>query len=206
MAYTALIPVKSLEQAKSRLAPYLTQQQRATLVLSMLHHVIHTLRESQQFAHISVVSADQNILNYAQQWGARALIEEQPGHNQALTQAAKREFEEGSTALLTISLDLPLLQVDDINDLCELSQTHDIVLASSQGGTGTNAMLTRPPLIMPYAFGSGSLQRHLKLARRAHLSSITHASVGLALDIDTIDDLATAQYYSDQVLYPALCS
>src|SRR5260370_14189819 len=144
--YTALIPVKSLDQAKSRLATHLTQAQRAALVLDMLHHVLCILQASTVLDCISVVSPDRRVLEQTQAWGAHAPVEEETGHNPALTAAATRELAEGTTALLTISADLPLLQVNDIRGMIEQSKHSAVVLAPSQDQTGTNALLVRPPL------------------------------------------------------------
>jgi 2-phospho-L-lactate guanylyltransferase len=193
--HTALIPVKSLHAAKSRLAPHLTQIQRATLVLNMLHHVICILQASNALDRISVVSSDQHVLEQVQAWGVHALIEEETGHNPALTAAAKREIDAGSTALLTISADLPFLQVCDIHGMIEQSKQHAVVLAPSHECTGTNALLTLPPLVLPYTFGPGSLQRYLSDSSTRQLSSHLYTSIGLESDIDTIDDLSNFQSY-----------
>lgn len=189
ITYRAIIPVKSLSEAKGRLAPHLTQQQRETLALDMLRHVVQTLCASQEFELVSVVSPDLRVLERARIWGARALFEERSGHNPALHMAALGELREGADALLTISADLPLLTPDDIDVMVERSTRFDVVLAPSLDGTGTNAMLARPPLVVPYLFGVNSLERHLGAARRRSLSSTLYASRGLSLDIDTIEDV-----------------
>ena len=193
--HSALIPVKSLHEAKSRLAPHLTQTQRVTLVLNMLRHVIYILQASNVLDRISVVSVDQHVLEQAQAWGAHAHIEEEAGHNPALTAAAKREIAAGSTALLTISADLPFLQVCDIHGMIEQSKRHAVVLAPSHEHTGTNALLVRPPLALPYTFGPDSLQRYLSESCIRQLSSHLYISIGLESDIDTIDDFATFQHH-----------
>lgn len=189
MKYSALIPVKSLTTAKSRLAPSLTQHQRAMLVLDMLHHVLGVLQDSELFEHVTVVSPDERVLELSHLWGARVVSEEQQGHNPALHAAALREYAEGVTALLTISADLPLLSIQDIRCMFEQSRQHEIVLAPSREGTGTNAILVRPPLVVPYVFGPDSFHNYIEAARQRHLSYTTYHSTGLALDIDTIDDL-----------------
>lgn len=191
MAYRALVPVKALSTVKSRLAPHLSLCQRETLVLDMLHHVLAVLQESERLEQIAVVSPDERVLHFARKWGARALLEEQPGHNVALHSAALEE--RGATGLLTISADLPLLQADDIFMLIEQAAQYDVVLAPSRDETGTNALLVRPPLALPYLFGPNSLQRYLQAARQEDLSSTVYKSRGLALDIDTIDDLHILQ-------------
>jgi 2-phospho-L-lactate guanylyltransferase len=189
--YSALIPVKALSKAKSRLAAHLTPEQRANLVLDMLHHVVSMLKESRAFSHVAVVSADTRVQVQAQTWGARVLPEEQAGHNPALTAAAYSTMSQYPEldALLTISADLPFLSVADIYELIELSQKHPLILAPSQEGTGTNAVLASPPLVVPYVFGINSLAHYQSAAERQHLDYALYSRLGLALDIDTIKDL-----------------
>jgi len=189
MIYTALIPVKALNAAKSRLASYLSQQQRETLVLDMLHHVVQVLLASRLFERVLVVSPDTRVLEQARRWDAQALKEEQYGHNSALHAAAVREQAAGAAAILTISADLPLLCISDIQAMVEQSRRHAVVLAPSQDGTGTNAILMRPPLALPYLFGLNSRQHYQQAANQKKLSSAIYRSIGVALDIDTIDDL-----------------
>ena len=189
MTYRAIIPVKSLSEAKSRLATHLTLRQRENLVLDMLHHVLQALLESNVLEQVSVVSSDQRVLRQAQAWGAQAVVEEMPGHNAALHAAALQELAAGTSALLTIAADLPLLHPSDIRVLVAQSALYPVVLASSRDGTGTNAILVRPPLAIPYLFGENSLQRYQQAARQWQLDSTIYHSIGLSLDIDTIDDL-----------------
>jgi len=189
MTYRAIIPVKSLSEAKSRLATHLTLYQRENLVLDMLHHVLQALRESNVLEQVSVVSSDQRVLRQAQAWGAQAVVEEMPGHNAALHAAALQELAAGTSALLTIAADLPLLHPSDIRVLVAQSALYPVVLASSRDGTGTNAILVRPPLAIPYLFGENSLQRYQQAVRQWQLDSTIYHSIGLSLDIDTIDDL-----------------
>ena len=189
MTYRALIPVKSLSEAKSRLATHLALHERENLVLDMLQHVLQVLRDSNVLEQISVVSPDQRVLRQAQAWGAQAVVEEMPGHNAALHAAALKEQAAGTIALLTIAADLPLLHPGDIRMLVARSTQYPVVLAPSREGTGTNAILVRPPLALPYLFGANSLQRYQQAARQLQLGSTIYHSIGLSLDIDTIDDL-----------------
>lgn len=189
MKYHALVPVKALDEVKSRLATHLTLQQRQMLVLDMLHHVIQALRQSELLDSISVVSPDERVLRQARLWGVQTLVEEQPGHNEALYAAALREKQADITGLLTISADLPLLHPNDIRTFIGQPEHYSVVLAASRDRTGTNAILMRPPLVLPYLFGPNSLQRYQQTARNMRVSSIVFNNIGLALDVDTIDDL-----------------
>jgi len=196
--YHALIPVKALNSVKSRLAPYLTHYQREELVLTMLHHVVHVLLTCDELARVSVVSPDQRVLEYAQRWGAYALLEEKQGHNPALRAAAEREKAQGTTALLTISADLPLLQRGDIERMLTAARYSAIVLAPSQEGTGTNAVLMRPPLALPYVFGPNSLQRYQAEAEQRELLTTQVKCSGLSLDVDTLKDLELFRRYEEE--------
>ncbi len=189
MNYHALVPVKSLDEVKSRLATHLTLKQRQQLVLDMLHHVLQTLRQSELFEQIAVVSPDKRVLQHAETWGVQALVEEWAGHNEALYAAALRERQVGVTGLLTISADLPLLHPADIRTLIAQSERYEVVLAASRDRTGTNAILMRPPLVIPYLFGLNSLQRYQQATLNGQVSSIVYSTIGLALDVDTVDDL-----------------
>ncbi len=189
MKYYALVPVKPLSLAKSRLAPYLSLEQRATLVLDMLEHVLRVLRSCTTIEQVAVVSADAHVLQRAQEWGALPMREERVGHNPALHAAALRLRTEGAEALLTISADLPLLTTCDVYGMIEQSRRYEVVLAPSREGTGTSALLVRPPLVIPYRFGANSRERHLRAAAHRGLSATLYESRDLAFDIDTIDDV-----------------
>ncbi len=219
MKYSALIPVKNLALAKSRLAAYLARNQRETLVLDMLQHVVSILCESDLFEQVYVVSADAQVLELVQQWGAEPLREMQSGHNPALQAAAQIILEravwrhrlqtlasaqallapgdEGRPAsemlqkigLLTISADLPLLSQDDVRALLTSGEQSQVVLAASTDSTGTNAILLRPPLLLPYLFGPNSLPAYVQAARQRRMSYTLLQNAGLAFDIDTQEDL-----------------
>jgi 2-phospho-L-lactate guanylyltransferase len=221
MKYSALVPVKSLAHAKSRLATHLSQHQRAALVLDMLQHVIHVLCDSEVFEQVYVVSADAQVLELASHWGAEALRETQSGHNPALHAAAltimeraawreglystwfalsqqlSRQQQPGERllqtlqheALLTISADLPLLAPEDVWQLTRLAERYEVVLAASSDNTGTNALLLRPPLALPYLFGVNSLPTYARAARTRNLTSIQYRNPHLGFDLDTPADL-----------------
>jgi 2-phospho-L-lactate/phosphoenolpyruvate guanylyltransferase len=198
--YSALVPVKFLSAAKSRLANHLSTQERESLVVDMLHHVVRVLQDCKLLDRVAVVSPDTRVLALAQQWGAQPLLEARQGHNAALYAAALQEQRASQAqgrsldGLLTISADLPLLCSNDIWALIEQSARYHVVLAPSRDGTGTNALLVRPPLAVPYLFGVGSLQRYLDAAQQRHLSSTLYRSMGTALDIDTADDLHELEF------------
>jgi 2-phospho-L-lactate guanylyltransferase len=185
----AIVPVKNLEHAKVRLSSVLSPSERRMLVLAMLDDVLHALRAAPAVAHVSVISRDSTVLHAAAQHGAEAIVDRMPGLNEALTQAATHVAARGAAALLVLPADLPLVTPSDIDALSgALENEPGAVLAASRDG-GTNALLVRPPLVLPFLYGVGSLMKHMEAARQRGLGVEVVRSPGLALDVDQPDDL-----------------
>ena len=184
-----LIPVKSLDHAKSRLARNMSPDERIQLVLQMLDHVIATVQSCKEVTKIIIVTPDGRIKTYGEQKGVNVLMEEEPGYNESLTKAAAHEK---GNALLTIAADLPLLTADDLNHLIHLAKSHDVVLAPAKDG-GTNAVFMKFSLILPYLFGEHSFEQYKKTAQEKNLSVGVYQSETISFDIDTEEDLNKLQ-------------
>jgi 2-phospho-L-lactate guanylyltransferase (CobY/MobA/RfbA family) len=65
-----------------------------------------------------------------------------------------------------------------------------VALAADRRGDGTNALLCAPPDTMSFHYGPGSFAAHREAARAAGHEPAVLDLPGLALDIDTADDLA----------------
>ena len=62
-------------------------------------------------------------------------------------------------------------------------------IAPDDAGTGTNALLARPPDLIAFEYGEGSCQRHLEQARARGVRVDRVDRPGLRFDLDTPDDL-----------------
>jgi len=186
----ALIPVKDLPRAKSRLTPPLTGEERSALTLEMLRHVITAARESGVLARITVVSPDVTVLGLAEEWGAVALRQRTTGLNPALDEARADAIEQGAEAILVLHADLPHLHHTEIADMVRLlPPSPAAVLAPDYTGTGTNALLVAPPDAMPFHFGPESFARHVAAANAHGLPFAIARAPGIAGDVDTPDDV-----------------
>src|SRR5262249_29642342 len=99
------------------------------------------------------------------------------------------------TAVLRLPIDLPLITAADIETIleCDGEQKEGapaVVIVPSRDGTGTNAILRRPPDLFPSQFGPGSLAKHLAAAERAGAKCRTIEMRRIALDIDDPDDVS----------------
>ncbi len=190
MRIHALIPVKGLADAKSRLTPPFSGDERAALMLAMLRHVVAAAQDSGVLTRITVVSPDTAVLDYAEALGVAALRQRTVGLNPALDEARADARMHGADAVLALHADLPRLDPADIATMVDrLPPPPAVVLAPDYTGSGTNALLIAPPDALPFLFGPDSFARHLAAAEQRTLpSAIAHVS-GIAGDVDTPDDV-----------------
>jgi 2-phospho-L-lactate guanylyltransferase len=189
----AIVPAKTLEQAKTRLARVLSPEERSALSLAMLRDLLSALHGAQHLDGVAVVTADAALEAAAREAGAQIVAEQTIGQNVALQTGVAYAHAQGATEVLVISADLPLLCSATIDHLIERAQQSNqsnlVLLAPSREGTGTNAMLQRPPGVIPFLFGLNSLQRHQQAADERGVPVELVQAQGLAFDIDLPADL-----------------
>jgi 2-phospho-L-lactate guanylyltransferase len=206
MSIWAIIPVKPLNRAKSRLSEVLSPQQREQLAEAMLRHVLSVVRTVPQVMGTLVISRDGRALAIARDYGARTVQESgQPELNAALMRATQFVARWKASAVLVLPADLPLIAGEDITGIIEMGQKESsIVIATDQDEDGTNAMFIRPPGLIDYAYGMGSYHRHIEMARQAGADVRRYQSERLMLDIDMPDDLETYNHLVEYKGYESL--
>ncbi|MBI4317920.1 MAG: 2-phospho-L-lactate guanylyltransferase [Chloroflexi bacterium] len=186
---TVLIPMKGLNAAKSRLSPVLNPEQRARLAEEMLLNVLRSAGQCPSIERRVVVSGDQEVLSLALKQGAEVLHESGGGLNAALSEATVWLGGAAVDAVLILPGDLPLLRASDAESLVELAKgAKAMVVAPSRDGSGTNALLLKPPGVIPYMFGPRSFRKHLAAARAAGVPARVYRSEGVTFDVDTPGD------------------
>lgn len=189
MSLCAVVPVKALWEAKSRLGSALGPEERAELTLRMMEGVVSALREA-GVENVCVVSPDCSVLEAAEGCGAAPLLQESRGLNPALEEARRWSLGQGASGLLVLPADLPLLRARDVREILELAEGSEVVISPDETRSGTNALLMQPPDAIPFAFGPGSFEAHLRLSRERGLSVALCERESLASDLDTTEDLA----------------
>ncbi|MPZ14668.1 MAG: 2-phospho-L-lactate guanylyltransferase [Chloroflexi bacterium] len=194
-----VIPVKRLAGAKSRIADVLGEDERRELVLAMLEDVVaaatHAARLAAGRSHrvdVSVLSPDPDVLAFANRIGSRGLVE-RPGVaslNEALAATLAELGGRVDSAALVLHADTPLGTADELATLMACDGEPVMVIVPDRVGRGTNALLLRPPIVVPPRFGSDSLAQHLGAARAHELAVRVCPLDGVGLDVDTPDDLA----------------
>lgn len=190
MTVWAIIPARPLEEGKSRLAEALTQGERSRLNQEFFRRTLDTAAAVVGKRQTLVVSRSESLLATARQLGFPTLKEEPPfGLNQALTQAAEAARDQGATAVLSVSCDLPFLTEGELRALLTAREKSGLAIACDRAGTGTNAMVVSPIGAIPYRYGPDSFVAHHQAAAAAGLALENVRRPGLSFDIDTPDDL-----------------
>jgi 2-phospho-L-lactate guanylyltransferase len=191
---TALIPVKRLEESKSRLLPQLPDAQRQALTLAMLEDLIESLSQTSGVDRIAVTTPDPLVAERASGAGAEILMREEPGLNSALEDGRQRLQERDPAeddGFLIVLGDVAGALPEDFSKLLEVaarSESPGVWLAPSSDG-GTSALLQRPATAIPCCFGRNSAQRHREAADAANIPFFEIELASLTIDLDHPEDL-----------------
>jgi 2-phospho-L-lactate guanylyltransferase len=193
----AVVPVKQLGQAKSRLAERLSAPQRQALMLAMFADTLVALRRAKLVDRVLVVTDDRDARHRALADGADVISDEAaPSHSAAalvgIAAVVAAAGDQRPPRVLLAPADCPLLDPAQLDALlAEPSAAPSVVVIPDRHGEGTNALLLDPPTAIEPAFGPGSRERHLALAQAAGAHGSVSVVPSLALDLDTPDDLVT---------------
>lgn len=175
-----VIPFK-LENAKSRLAPVLSPEERKQLALAMLRDVLEAVSGVGLVTILSRPGFDR--LNLGLDVG---ILESDLELNEALNSSIERWQEMGwPTDLLIVMADLALLTSDDMSGI--LGTPGDVVLSPGRGG-GTNMILIRRPEFRTCYRGI-SYTKHLNFAQGLGLRVGEYSSYMVGCDVDEPTDL-----------------
>jgi 2-phospho-L-lactate guanylyltransferase len=189
MSTRLIVPHRGLASAKTRLSPVLDAGERVSLAGRLLVGVLRAAREAVD--DVVVISPALALEPLVAEAGARLVVQRGLGLNQGLDQARAAALADGIQLLGILHGDLPNLVADDVRALLEAADNERAVaIAPDRAGTGTNGLGLRPPDIIGFRFGAGSLAAHREEALAAGVEPALVQRDGLAFDLDTPQDLA----------------
>jgi 2-phospho-L-lactate/phosphoenolpyruvate guanylyltransferase len=187
-----LVPVKDLREAKQRLSPALSSEQRTTLARAMVEDVFDALVPFASSPGVTIVSGD---IWASQQARARkfsiVLDDAQAGETAAIEMATDYCLGNGYSFSVVFPADIPLITSDEVRDFLALKPTKGCVIAPAADGRGTNGILRTPPDLIPLRFGNDSFLPHLAAAKATGLEVVVQSFPGIGLDVDRPEDLET---------------
>lgn len=185
-----LLPVKSMQTGKGRLAPALSSSERRALNEFFLRRMIALVSSYPGLHKTAIISDAADTLDLAAALGVGTIRQ---GHahdlNQAVTQGCHHLYARGATDILILPVDLPLIQPADIQEIAGLGRRHSLVICPDKNRVGTNAIFLSAQATIRFQFGPQSYIRHQDEARLRGYSPCLHFNPRIAIDIDVPDDL-----------------
>lgn len=195
----AIVPIRGLETAKTRLGGDLDAEERRDLVVDLLGRTLIATRDARRLSGTIVVTMDPAAAGMARDHRAVGLVERAPGLNAAIEAARSLALARGATAVVILPADLPAISADAVDTVIEAAEEAArtgragvVVVVTDRHGTGTNALLVSPPPLIDPCFGPGSHDLHRAAAAEAG-AVLVELDGPLALDVDTADDLVAAE-------------
>jgi 2-phospho-L-lactate guanylyltransferase len=187
----AIVPVKSFDIAKQRLAGALPRGSRESLAQAMFADVLGALRRARRVEAIAVVTADSTAESLAGQDATVLMDDRRAGQSEAAEIGIRWAIASGFERVLLVPGDTPLIDARDVDDLLERTAADEIAagIVADRHGTGTNALVLAPPDALAPGFGPQSLARHVTRAQESGVAHRLEAAPSLAHDVDTPDDL-----------------
>ncbi len=192
----AIIPVSKFSNAKTRLSPFLSLEERENLLKAMLSDVTDALKDNVD--EIYIISSDEEVLEYAHNMDLKTIVEVENPEEKSLNNALKQAMDEVKDKVQKVIIlpsDVPLIGKSNIGMFIEQTQLMHFVIVPSKGG-GTNALLISPNSI-EMKFGDFSFIKHVKQADLHKFTPIVHDSFYMAMDVNTTEDLGEIIIHGD---------
>ena len=187
----AVIPVKQISQAKQRLSPLLSTEERRDFFSAMLEDVLSMMVKIDFFEKIILATNCPHAISIAGRHGITH-FETGPddGLNQAAGETVNHLLENGIRDMFLIPADIPLITEEEINSVLKAHPSApSLTIIPSRDKLGSNCILLSPPSRMPLKFGPDSFFRHKEIAQTNGLKVNPMEFPGFGLDIDEPKDL-----------------
>ncbi|HIQ29397.1 MAG TPA: 2-phospho-L-lactate guanylyltransferase [Candidatus Caldiarchaeum subterraneum] len=184
----AVIPLKRLDNAKTRLSTILTAEERRNLMLKLFSHVLETCVNGN--LRCIVVAENPEIEKYTLKLDQHFILDSSGDLNEAVAKGLEYAEHKRFEGCLIVFADLPFLTVDDVNTIIRLLDFSNIVLCPDLSLEGTNIVgLRRGVDFFKPEFGDRS---YLRFVESLH-DFKTYLSLGTGLDLDKPEQFKDAK-------------
>ena len=191
----AIVPVGTLEGAKSRLGQTLDAEERHDLARRLAIRTIEAVVATPGIAETLVVTPDDEVRRLALDAGARPLRQRGKGLNAGLREARDEAIDGDATAIVVVPIDLPALSAAALKTVVTALAAPGgprVVLVPDRHDRGTNVLGLAPADAIAFRFGGDSRAAHALLAREAGADLVV-INGPLRIDLDTPEDLLLAE-------------
>lgn len=174
-------------------------------MVHMIDDVLSVVSRTDGVTGIVVISDDDEVKHQALNYNARILPEPKqlkipnktsPMISQGVEQlnrvflvAMTQLADEGETSVLLLPADVPLITVDNLQQMFAQHTDPGVTIVPASADSGTNAMMVSPPQFIAPGYGHRSSRRHGDFCRAAGMNPTVLCIPELGLDVDTVEDL-----------------
>lgn len=183
-----IIPVSSFNNSKTRLSPFLSENERTTLLKYMLKDIVSSIEDC--VYDIIVTSKDDDVLNYAKHLNLSVLKEQEHDDdylNNSIVDVMKyisKNYDDYN--IMILPADIPLISSKNMEYV--VKNQDDFIIAPSKG-CGTNLLYIKNEYDYHPLFGAFSFFKHIEEAKCRNLNVNVYDSFYLSLDVNTPEDL-----------------
>ena len=185
----AIVPIKTFDRAKQRLANVLSEEERRSLMLAMARDVLTCLAKSNRLSGVLIVSrtveADALAQTFATERFAESPDANLAGALEQATQHLIANFD--AQGVIVVPADVPGIETEELDDI--LAAHEQVTILPDAEHIGTNGLVCSPPLCMPYIFDGKSFKPHVDGAFAAGITPRIVPGTRFSLDVDVPDDL-----------------
>ncbi len=185
----AIIPINNFNESFSRLSNVLNKKQREEMTQILATQVLDALTPIASVEKIIVLSNEIEWLSSF--WNKKIVVLPEPDTEQfseKIDNTAQWIQSQGVTAMLYLSIDLPYIQQEDIENLIS-QHISGLSIVEAKKDNGTNALILDLPTKMEFQFGPNSFSKHLAEARSKNINTTIVNIECLSLDLDDWNDL-----------------
>ena len=185
----AIIPINNFNESFSRLSNVLNKKQREEMTQILATQVLDALTPIASVEKIIVLSNEIEWLSSF--WNKKITVLPESDTEQfskKIDNTTQWIQNQGVTAMLYLSIDLPYIQQEDIENLIS-QHISGLSIVEAKKDNGTNALILDLPTKMEFQFGPNSFSKHLAEARSKNINTTIVNIEYLSLDLDDWNDL-----------------
>ena len=189
MKIAAIIPVKPLSQAKTRLQ--LGAQQKEELCKTMLEEILHVLTTSPKIDEVVVVTREQKASDICKRFNAKEVFDTAKKNvNDAVSLADRYLLENKFDASIVLPQDIPFIKTQDIDFMLQYMMPPNFaIVVPSRKFDGTNALVRMPVDLMETHYDEDSYKIHVNTAKERTLNASLVFVKRIMWDVDNNEDL-----------------
>jgi 2-phospho-L-lactate guanylyltransferase len=190
MPAALLVPVKSMGNAKQRLAEALDQPHRTQLAEAMLRDVLTAASGVADRVDVFLVTGDAAAQSLAREFGF-GVIEDLRNESEtaAIEMATAWCIERGYDTTVVIPGDIPLVTSVELNFVLDAAPAEGALFVPAYDRRGSNCVVRRPADLILLRFGNDSFLPHCEAVRQTGKPLVILEFPGIGLDIDQPHEL-----------------